>query len=575
MGGANQRMKIAGIELPPLLANAARQCRPHFAAAAGFSLFVNILYLASAIYMLQVYDRVVPTGGIATLMFITLALAIALITLSALDALRLRLLVRASLKLDALVTPRLLRLTITSGAAGGQSVRDFDTVRTTIASPATAALFDAPWLPIFIIVAFLLHFWIGVLAVLAAVAMLALAWSNQKITRPAMDEATATLAASHSWTQSAAVHAESVRSMGMTSRIVELGLGKRSSAVHKLATAQFAGSRFTASGRFLRLFVQSAALGLGALLAIAGDISSGAIIASSIVVGRALQPVDSVIASWSSLLAARAALARLAKTLEGEPIEEPVRTRLPAPAGRLALDQVGLRAPDNRPILFGVSLEVEPGQVLAVIGPSGSGKTSLAKIMVGASEPSVGSVRLDNARLSDWDQDDLGRYIGYMPQQPSLLQGTIRDNICRFSNNADREAIDAEVVQAAKLAGVHELILHLPNGYETPLGPMGVGLSAGQGQRIALARALYGTPALIVLDEPNSWLDTQGDAALAEAVRAVRARGSAIVIAAHRKTVLDFADRMLVLDAGRPRLLGETKKVMAQLMAPRKSETAA
>jgi PrtD family type I secretion system ABC transporter len=568
-------MKVAGIQLPPILANAARECRAHFAAAAGFSLFVNLLYLASAIYMLQVYDRVVPTGGVATLMFITLALAIALVTLSALDALRLRLLVRASLRLDALVTPRLLRQTMTAGAPGIQSVRDFDTIRTTIASPATASLFDVPWLPIFILVAFMLHFWIGLLAVVAAAVMLALAWSNQKVTRPAIEDASATLAASHSWTQNAAVQGESVRSLGMTSRIVDLGLSKRSSAVTKLANAQFAGSRFTAGGRFFRLFVQSAALGLGALLAIAGDISSGSIIAASIVVGRALQPVDSVIASWSSLMAARAALGRLTKSLESEPLEEPVRTRLPAPEGRLTLEQVGLRAPDGRPILFGVTLEVEPGQVLAVIGPSGSGKTSLTKVMVGAAEPTVGNVRIDGARLSDWEPDELGRYIGYMPQQPSLLQGTIRDNICRFANSVDREAIDAEVVAAAKLAGVHELILHLPSGYETQLGPMGAGLSAGQAQRIALARALYGAPALIVLDEPNSWLDAQGDTALAEAVRVARKRGSAIVIAAHRKSILDYADRVLVLDSGRPRLLDETKKVLAHLVSPPKSETAA
>jgi ATP-binding cassette subfamily C protein len=222
-----------------------------------------------------------------------------------------------------------------------------------------------------------------------------------------------------------------------------------------------------------------------------------------------------------------------------------------------------------------VSIDVNPGEVVAVIGPSGSGKTSLARVMVGALEPSVGTVRIDGARLGDWDQDDLGRYIGYMPQQPSLLEGTVRQNICRFAFGADREQIDAEVVAAAKLAGVHELILHLPNSYETVLGPMGIGVSAGQAQRIALARAVYGLPALIVLDEPNSWLDNQGDAALAEAVKLLRSRGSAVVIAAHRKSILDYADRVLVLDSGRPRLLGPTAKVLGQLLAPGKSETAA
>lgn len=568
-------MKIAGIELPPFLAGAARECRPHIVAAAVFSAFVNLLYLAPAIYMLQVYDRVVPTGGIATLALITLALAITLLSLSAFDAIRLRLLVRASLRLDAVVTPRLLRRAITSGGSGAQSMRDFETVRSTLASPAAAAVLDLPWLPIFIGAAFLLHFWIGVLAVFASAAMLALAWTNQRLTRPAMDEATATLGSVHNWTQAAAFQGDTVRALGMSKRIVDVGLGRRSSAVSKMAYAQFSGSRFTAGGRFLRLFVQSAALGLGALLAIYGEVSIGAIIAASIIVGRALQPIDSVIAGWSSLTAARAALGRLAETLQSEPVEELERTRLPDPEGRLSLTQVGLRAPDGRPILFGVSLDVTPGQMVAVIGPSGSGKTSLAKIMVGAAEPSVGTVRIDSAQLSDWDQDELGRHIGYMPQQPSLLEGTIRDNICRFAENFDREAVDAEVVAAAQLAGVHEMILHLPNGYDTPLGPMGVGLSAGQAQRIALARALYRTPSLIVLDEPNSWLDSEGDAALAEAVKALKAGGSAVVIAAHRKSILDYADRVLVLDAGRPRMFGETKQVMAKLLAPAKSETAA
>ena len=568
-------MKIAGIELPPLLANAARECRPHFAAAAGFSLFVNLLYLAPAIYMLQIYDRVVPTGGVATLAYITLALAVALLTLAALDAIRLRLLVRASLRLESIVAPRLLKQVITSGGAGTQAMRDFDNVRSTVASPAAAALLDLPFLPIFIVVAFLLHFWIGVLAVAGAAAVLVLAWANQRVTRPEIEEASQTLASLHSWTQSAAVQGETVRALGMTKPVVERGLGKRSSGVTQLASAQFAGSRFTAASRFLRLFVQSAALGLGALLAIRGEVSAGAIIAASIIVGRALQPVDAVIAGWSPLMAARAALHRLSDSLASEPVEESQRTRLPAPEGRLSLDQVGLRAPDGRPILFGVSLQVAPGEVLAVVGPSGSGKTSLAKVMVGASEPTVGSVRIDSARLSDWDQDELGRYIGYMPQQPSLLEGTVRDNISRFADGVDDHSIDAEVIAAAKLAGVHELILHLPNGYETAIGPMGSGLSAGQAQRIALARALYRMPALIVLDEPNSWLDSEGDSALAEAIKLVRSRGSAVVIAAHRKSILEYADRVLVLDAGRPRLLGDTAQVMKKLASPAKSETAA
>jgi len=245
-------MQIAGIRLPPLLARAARECRPHVVAAGVFSLCINLLYLAPAIYMLQVYDRVVPTGGVATLAFITLALAIALLSLSALDSVRLRLLVRASLRLDALVTPKLMKRALSQGPSGAQAIRDFDTVRTTIASPAAAALLDVPWLPIFIIVSFLLHFWIGVLAIVSAGVMLALAWANQRLTRPVMEQATATLASAHNWTQAASVQSDAVRALGMHSRIVDRGLRRRSSAVTQLALAQFAGSKFTAAGRFLR-----------------------------------------------------------------------------------------------------------------------------------------------------------------------------------------------------------------------------------------------------------------------------------------------------------------------------------
>ena len=241
-------MKIAGIQLPPLLAKAARECRPHVAAAAAFSLGISVLYLASALYMLQIYDRVVPTGGVATLGFLTLALAIALLTLSSLDAIRLRLLVRASIRLDTFVTPRLLRRAVAGGPANAQAIRDFDTIRATISSPTTAALLDLPWFPLFVGVAFLFHFWIGMVAVLAAVAMFALAWANQRVTRPAMEAASTTIASVHNWTQAAAIQGDAVRSLGMVSRIVRLGVQKRSSAVAGLANAQFAGTRFTAAG---------------------------------------------------------------------------------------------------------------------------------------------------------------------------------------------------------------------------------------------------------------------------------------------------------------------------------------
>jgi ATP-binding cassette subfamily C protein len=236
---------------------------------------------------------------------------------------------------------------------------------------------------------------------------------------------------------------------------------------------------------------------------------------------------------------------------------------------------VGLTAGDGRPILFGISLQVGPGQMLAVIGPSGSGKTSLLKVISGALPATVGTVRIDGAQYSDWDADDLGKHIGYLPQQPSLLEGTIRDNICRFSCSSTREATDLAVIEAAKQAGVHDLILQLPNGYDTVIGPMGAGLSAGQAQRVTLARAVYGAPSLLVLDEPNAWLDSDGEASLASSIDEIKTRGAAVIIAAHRRSVLEYADLVLVLDSGRPRLFGEASKVLARLMAPPQSESVA
>src|SRR4051794_5761162 len=310
-------MKFLKFDLPPVLSDALRQCRQHFLAAALFSLLLNILYLAPTLYMLQVYDRVVPTGGKTTLLFVTLALAMALLSLSALDMVRNRLLVRASQRIDALLAPRILRqMMATDSAAAGQAMRDFDSVRAALASPVIAALFDAPWTPVFLLVAFMLHFWIGVMAVVAAILLVSIAWFNQRATQSRMEVATTSLAAAHNSQQAAAVHGTTIKGLGMTDAIVERQLEHRRTGLSNLIHAQLAGSRLTASSRFLRLFVQSAALGLGALLAIDGEISAGAIIASSVLLSRALQPIESIIGAWSSLASARAATHRLSRAFE-------------------------------------------------------------------------------------------------------------------------------------------------------------------------------------------------------------------------------------------------------------------
>jgi ATP-binding cassette subfamily C protein len=561
------------MDLPKALADALGQCRQHFVAAAIFSLLINILYLAPTLYMLQVYDRVVPTAGKTTLLFVTLALALALLALSGLDMVRGRLLVRASERLDALLAPRILEQMMTTDTAGStQAMRDFDAIRSSVATPVVAAMFDAPWTPVFLLVAFLLHFWIGLMAVVSAAILVTLAWSNQRATQARMEQATTAIAAAQNAQQAAAVQGTTIRGLGMTRTMVARQLDRRSIALANMVEAQLVGGRLAATSKFFRMFVQSAALGLGALLAIAGDISAGAIIASSILLSRALQPIESIIAGWSSLATAKAAVHRLSDVLEGIG-EQRVYTALPVPKGLVEVEAAGVRGSDGRPILMGVSFRAQPGKIVGIIGPNGSGKSTLGRVLVGAIQPMVGAVRLDGARLTDWAESDLGKYIGYMPQEPSLFEGTIKENISRFARASTAEEvklIDEAVVAAAVEAGVHELILQLPQAYEARLGLMGAGLSLGQAQRIALARALFGAPTVLVLDEPNAFLDTAGEAALIGALTRARARGATVIVIAHRRSVIDVADELLVLEEGRPKMMGPTSAVVRRLAGPQK-----
>ena len=567
---------LIGVEVPAPLAGALRQCRRHFIAAAVFSLLINILYLAPTLYMLQVYDRVVPTAGKTTLLFVTLALALALVSLSGLDMVRNRLLIRASERVDALLAPKILEQTMAGEAPGSsQAMRDFDAIRTTIGTPIAAAMFDAPWTPVFLLVAFMLHFWIGIMAVVSAILLVTLAWRNQRSTQARMEVASTAMAAALNAQQAAAMQGATIRGLGMTGAMVARQLDNRRIALAHMVGAQMVGSRLTATSRFFRMFVQSSALGLGALLAIAGDISAGAIIASSVLLSRALQPIESIIAGWTSLATARAAVHRLSHVLENIG-QERAYTALPAPKGLIEVESAGVRGSEGRPILMGVSFRAQPGKILGIIGPNGSGKTTLGRLVVGAVQPTIGAVRLDGARLTDWDPAELGGHIGYMPQEPSLFEGTIKQNISRFAVAATAEEvrqIDEAVVAAASEAGVHELILQLPDAYEARLGLMGSGLSLGQAQRIALARALYGSPIVMVLDEPNAFLDTAGEAALIGTLTRARDRGATVIVIAHRRAVVDAADDLLVLEQGRAALMGPSSAVLRRLAGPQKSKT--
>ncbi|MFA7264256.1 MAG: type I secretion system permease/ATPase [Caulobacter sp.] len=562
-------MKYPNMDSPPLLVEAFQACRPHFVGIAIFSGLLNVLFLTPSIYMLQVYDRVVPTGGLMTLAFITLAVAFALMTLAALDALRARLLVRASLRLDRQLAGPLLEKLMARSAPGAPvlGMREFDVLRQAISGQAALGFLDAPWTPIYVIIAFMLHPALGSLTIFGGTILIVTAIFNERLTKAKSQDANKATAAAYSSQEAAAQNADIVRSLGMRGALRERQLADRRLGLNLAGQAQFTGGGFAAFTKFMRLFLQSAALGLGAWLAVERQISSGAIIAASILMSRALQPVEQVVGSWGTVVQARGALKTLAELFStGDP--ETPRTRLPDPKGALRFDKVVQRAPGADTLLLrGVSFAMEPGEVLGVVGPSGAGKSTLARLAVGAIAPDAGVVRLDGANLADWDPDRLGGHIGYLPQDSALIAGSVRDNISRFSiwRGEDPAAIDAAVVAAAQAGGVHEMILKLPRGYDTILSHGGRGLSAGQAQRVALARALYGEPALLVLDEPNSCLDAEGEVALAKAIADAKARGASIMIIAHRTGVLATADKLMVLREGVVDRIGPRAEVLAAM----------
>jgi PrtD family type I secretion system ABC transporter len=572
-----RRVKLLDAPLPPPLVAALRACRPHLLAAAVFSALINILLLAPTIYMMQVYDRVVPTEGRLTLLYLTLVVAFALATQAALESVRSRLLTLAGLRLDRLLAGGILQKLMSAMAPGAsaQGMREFDIVRQALSGPVAVAAFDIPWTPIYVLVAFMIHPALGAMTIVGGIVLVVLAVANERATRTRAREAFIAQAQAYAAQEAAAANGEVVRALGMRGALRERQLADRRSGLDLSAKAQFTGGGYSAATKFTRMFLQSAALGLGAWLAVDKQISAGAIIAASVLMSRALQPVEQLVGSWAVVGQVRGALNNLIKLFPPTRGLDVSGTQLPAPTGALALEQVGVRAPGEGPVLLrGVSLRLTPGEILGVIGPSGAGKTTLARVAAGAISPDAGTVRLDGANLADWDGDRLGRYIGYVPQDSGLLAGSIRDNISRFAvwaprdkESADPAIVDADVVAAAQAAGVHELILRLPKGYDTTLGAGGRGLSAGQAQRVALARALYGEPTLLILDEPNSALDADGEAALNNAILATKARGAAILIVAHRTGILNIADRLLVLRDGQVDMLGPRTEVVAKMAA--------
>ena len=546
-------------------------CRRHFLYAMLFSALLNLLFIAPMLYMLQVYDRVLPTMGEVTLLFITLVLLVALVVMAIFDALRARLLVRASVRLDRVLTGAILNATLARPELGAQRIakqalREFDVLRQTLTGPVMIGLFDAPWVPVYIGVAFLIHPWIGVLAFVGAAISVFLAWLNERATNARLKQANEAAGRAYAGVEFSTASADVVRALGLRRALVNGHLHDRDNMMELQTGASLDSSRLSATSRFLRLSLQSLALGLAALLAIDAKVSAGAVFASSFVVGRALAPIDQLVGGWKSIIAAMGAYQTL-RDLFTETPDDIAMTRLPRPEGKLSTEELTVLDPSRRVILGRVTFEVQAGEMVAIVGPSGAGKSTLVKALAGAAVPAAGIIRFDGADQRNWDSEELAEHVGYMPQEPSLFAGTVKENIARFRNRLgeDPAEVDLAVVEAAKMARAHELILEMPGGYDYVLGLGGRGLSVGQSQRIALARALFRNPQYLILDEPNSSLDAEGDQQLIQTLEDLKKQGRTIMVVAHRLSVLPIVDRLMVIKEGRLIMFGPRDEVLRQI----------
>ncbi|HXE41033.1 MAG TPA: type I secretion system permease/ATPase [Azonexus sp.] len=536
-----------------------------FLTAGVFSFFINALMLVPSLYMMQVYDRVLNSRNEMTLLMISVITMGLYALIGGLEWVRSQLLVRASLQLDSRLNDRVFGATFEAslrGAGGNpaQALSDLNNLRQFLTGSGLFAFFDAPWAPIFLLVITLLHPWLGVFSLVGGLVLVGLTWVTEQITqKPLADANSAGLQANNSAGNNLK-NAEVIQAMGMLPAVRERWYAKHQLS---LALQQMASNRagaISAATRFVRLSQQSLILGLGALLVIEGKLSPGSMIAASILMGRILAPIEQAIGAWKSFVAVRSAYERLDKLLVAIPAPESTMA-LPAPKGAVTLENLTASAPNSQTVILrGISAAINAGEIVGVIGPSASGKSTLARLLVGVWPAASGKVRLDGADIFAWNKAEVGPYIGYLPQDVELFEGSIAENIARF------EEIDAEkVVKAAQRAGVHEVILRFPKGYDTPIGPAGSFLSGGQRQRIALARAIYGDPVLVVLDEPNSNLDDIGEQALVRAVLNLKAQGSTVVVVTHRTNIVSVVDKLMVLRDGALQLYGPRNDVLTAL----------
>ena len=540
--------------------------RGAFGSVLFFSWIVNVLMLTGSLFMLQIYDRVIPSSSVPTLIALALIVFILYAYYGVLDFVRTRILVRIGRRIeerlrnrvfDAVAMLALRRL----GNSGGQPVQDLGTIRQFLGGQGPLAFMDMPFVPIFLLFCFLLHWVLGVVALISAAIIFVLAVLTERATRGPMAQANQAMSKVNVMTEEARRNAEALHSLGMKGAIRKQWANVQHEALDFQTRANDAGAKYSMFSKVFRMVVQSGMLATGAYLAIKHEISGGSIIASSIIMGRALAPVEQAVGNWQQFLSFRKAYERLNKVLDAVPPDSS-RMKLPAPQGLLEVDNlVVMLQGSDKPTLQGISFKVSPGQGLGIIGPTGAGKSTLARAIVGLILPARGSVRLDGATPEQRDDDERGQLIGYLPQDIQIFDGTVAQNISRFSDNPD----PAKIVEAAQLANIHDFIMRLPGGYDTPLNEGGSRLSAGQRQRVALARALFGDPVLFVMDEPNSNLDADGEVALDRAIRSSMKRGAAVVVVAHRPSALQAMDGLLVLTNGQMAAIGTRDEIMKKV----------
>lgn len=551
------------------LSLAIREGRRPLLFAAAFSFVSNTLYMALPLYTFQIYGRVMTSGSVATLLVLTFGVLVAFVMSSVVDDYRARVLINYGMVLDQKVSKEVFNLLFESAVRGdagarAQVLRDLDTFRQMLTGVTFSVVFDLPWMPVFMLVLFLIDPLVGVVAIAGAILLFIVAVMQDRATSQPMKEANDAALRSYAFTDAGLRNSEVVRAMGMTKALAERWSVFRGVAMKTNAGASELSSVLSNLSRFLRMAIQVLIIAVGAYLVVKGKIHSGLLFANMILASRALQPIDRLVGSWDPLLKGTQAFERLMATFKD--YQQPTAaTQLPTPTGRLTIENLSYSPPNSgRYVLRNISIQLSPGEMLGVIGPSGAGKSTLARLMVGIWPPTEGAVRLDGADVYRWERSEFGRHVGYLPQDTELFAGTLRDNIARFRSDIEDEA----VVQAATLAGVHDLILRLPQGYETRLDEAGHILSAGQRQRIGLARALLGAPRFIVLDEPNASLDADGEEALLQALEGLKAGGTTIVIVSHKASIFRSADKMMLLREGRVELFGPRDEVMARV-APR------